>query len=86
MFSQRFDCKIILTEHARRRMSQRGMSEPLLQQIVERGEVRYRDPAHLWIAMNAVGRSDNLLCVAAVIEEVLIIKTVMHHFSWEETP
>ncbi len=36
--------------------------------------------------MNATGRSDNLLYVAAVIEEVLIIKTVMHHFSWEETP
>lgn len=28
-------------------------------------------------------RMDNLLCVAAVLEKRLIIKTVMHHFAWE---
>ena len=28
-------------------------------------------------------RDDNLLCLAAVVETALVIKTVMHHFSWE---
>ena len=27
-------------------------------------------------------RDDNLLCLAAVLETVLVVKTVMHHFSW----
>ena len=29
-------------------------------------------------------RDDNLLCVAAVIDNVLVIKTVMHH--WRPAP
>jgi hypothetical protein len=35
-----------------------------------------------WIAKNYVDRADNLLCVAAVLETTLVIKTVMHHFAW----
>ena len=29
-------------------------------------------------------RADNLLCVAAVIENAVVIKTIMHH--WEPEP
>ncbi len=30
------------------------------------------------------GRNDNLVCVAVVLEDRLVVKTVMHHFQWEE--
>ena len=83
MYSGRFDRSVILTDHARRRMAQRGISETLLLDLVETGEIRYKDETHLWIARHYPDRRDNLLCAAAVLEEVLVVKTVMHHFSWE---
>ena len=39
---------------------------------------------HLWIYKHIAERDDNLLCVAAVVENALIVKTVMHH--WELQP
>jgi hypothetical protein len=29
-----------------------------------------------------ISRGEYLLCVAAVLETALVIKTVMHHFLW----
>lgn len=55
-------------------------------ELVETGEVRHKDEARLWIAKSFPERKDNMLCVAAVAEKTLIVKTVMHHFAWEETP
>lgn len=83
MFSQRFNRPIILTHHARRRMAERDMGETLLLELIENGVTRYKDEHRLWIAHCFPDRADNLLCVAAVIEESLIVKTVMHHFEWE---
>ena len=50
--------------------------------MIETGEVRYKDEKRIWIAKHYGDRADNLLCVAAVLETALVIKTVMHHFSW----
>jgi len=33
----------------------------------------------------ALGRDDNLLCVAALVADAVIVKTVMHHFDPEGT-
>jgi hypothetical protein len=41
-------------------------------------------PGHFWLYKHVAGREDNLLCVAVVIDNVLVIKTVMHH--WKFTP
>ncbi|RBI65305.1 hypothetical protein DQ400_18830 [Vreelandella sulfidaeris] len=38
----------------------------------------------LWIAKASMQRTDNLVCAAVVLEDQLIVKTVMHHFEWEE--
>ncbi len=86
MHSQRFGREIVLTEHARKRMTERDISSDTLQELLETGEVRYKDETRLWVAKSFPDRRDNMLCVAAVAEKTLIVKTVMHHFAWEETP
>ena len=45
-------------------------------------EVRHKDETRIWIAKHYGDRADNLLCVVAALEAALVIKTVMHHFSW----
>ena len=82
MFSERFGKSIVIADHARGRMAARAMSEALLRDMIETGEVRYKDETRIWIAKHYGNRADNLLCVAAVLETALVIKTVMHHFSW----
>jgi NAD(P)-dependent dehydrogenase (short-subunit alcohol dehydrogenase family) len=42
----------------------------------------HKDETRIWIAKHYGDRADNLLCVAAMLETTLVIKTVMHHFSW----
>ncbi len=82
MFSERFGKSIVITDHVRGRMAARAISEALLRDIIETGEVRYKDETRIWIAKHYRDRDDNSLCVAAVLETALVIKTAMHHFSW----
>ncbi|WP_081602001.1 MULTISPECIES: DUF4258 domain-containing protein [unclassified Thioalkalivibrio] len=84
MHSQRFDRPIHVTRHARERMAQREISESELVQLLENGELRYKDDSRLWAAKHFEGRCDNLICAALVLEEQLVVKTVMHHFDWGE--
>ena len=83
MFSARFQKSIIVTDHARNRMIDRGISDAELLDMIDTGDVRYRDQTRVWIAKRFADRDDNLLCVAVVLETALVVKTVMHHFSWE---
>jgi hypothetical protein len=55
----------------------------VLRDTIETGDVRYKDETRIWIAKHFGDRADNLLCVVAVLETALVVKTVMHHFSWE---
>lgn len=84
MYSSRFDCEVVITRHASDRMRQRQVSEGDLLKVVEGGERRYKDSHRLWVAANLPMRDDNMICAPVVLERgVLIVKTVMHHFSWE---
>ena len=83
MFSQRFGKAIVITDHARARMTARGISAALLHDMIETGEMRYKDEARIWIAKHYADRPDNLICAAAALQTTLVVKTVMHHFSWE---
>lgn len=67
-------------------MIERGIDEILLQDLIETGEVRHKDDRRLWIAKCYPQRNDNLVCAAAALESALVIKTLMHHFSWEKKP
>ena len=81
MFSHRFHLPVVITVHARERMAARDMSEELLLDIIETGVDKVAGAGHHWIYKEYRGRKDNLLCVAAVIDQVFVVKTVMHH--WE---
>ncbi len=83
MFSDRFKKPIVVTDHARNRMVDRGITDATLLDMIETGDVRNRDETRVWIAKHFADRNDNLLCAVVVLETALVVKTVMHHFSWE---
>jgi hypothetical protein len=81
MNSQRFQRPVIVTRHAAQRCAERGISETQLLDIIDTGETRYRDASHLWAFKYFPERDDNLICAVLVLEEAVIVKTVMHHFE-----
>jgi hypothetical protein len=81
MFSNRFQRKVVLTRHARDRMTERKLTDEILMEVIELGETRYRDSTHLWAYKEFPERNDNLLCAVLVLEDAVVVKTVMHHFS-----
>lgn len=81
MFSVRFQRRIVVTRHAHDRMIERSISDAMLVEVIDSGEMRYRDPTHLWAFKEFPERHDNLLCAVLVLEDAVIVKTVMHHFS-----
>ncbi|BBP02917.1 hypothetical protein TPL01_13540 [Sulfuriferula plumbiphila] len=80
-FSQRFGKNVWITRHARQSMQHRGIDDATLEQIVEAGDIKRKDDVHLWVYMHIDGRTDNMICAAAVESEAIIIQTVM--ISWE---
>lgn len=84
MFSSRFNRAIIVTRHAAQRMQERDVSAALLLEVIETGNIRNSDADRLWVWLNVSDRDDNLLCAVLVLEDALIVKTVMHH--WELMP
>jgi hypothetical protein len=81
MFSQRFNRPVVLTRHALQRMTERQIDESTLLRVIDQGQTRYSDPQRLWAWMDVPGRTDNLLCAVLVLENVVIVKTVMHHWK-----
>lgn len=81
MFSIRFQRRMIVTHHARERMNERSISDEMLVEVIDTGETRYRDNTHLWAFKEFPERRDNLLCAVLVLEDEVVIKTVLHHFS-----
>jgi len=81
MQSTRFQMRVVLTEHAKARMVERDLSPALILDIIDNGMQKDAGGPHYWLYKHFPDRQDNLLCVAAVIENVLVVKTVMHH--WE---
>jgi hypothetical protein len=81
MFSVRFNREVQITDHARERMVARSIDEIRLLDLIETGETKYKDDVRLWIFKSYEDRDDNLICAAAVVESVLVIKTIMHHFE-----
>jgi hypothetical protein len=81
MFSKRFGKPVRLTDHATKRMSERGIEIEMLLDILDTGTIKFKDEAHFWAFKAYPERADNMLCAAAIEGEVIIVKTVMHHFS-----
>ena len=83
MFANRFLKQIYITRHARERMAQRFVDDETLVDVIETGEVRYKDDVRIWVAKAVGGRQDNLICAAAILEDELVVKTVPHYFCWD---
>lgn len=71
----------MVTRHARLRMAERNIDDALLLNVIDHGETKYRDATHLWAYKAFPERCDNLLCAVLVLEDAIVIKTVMHHFE-----
>ncbi|MDP1691434.1 MAG: hypothetical protein Q8L49_05695 [Burkholderiaceae bacterium] len=52
--------------------------------VIEERSTRYRDAEHLWVWLEVPGRDDKLLCAVLVLEDALVVKTVLHR--WELLP
>jgi Domain of unknown function (DUF4258) len=79
--SIRFNRPVVVTRHALQRMAERDVSAELLLSIIDTGTLRYSDPQRLWAWLEVPGRDDNLLCAVLVLEQAVIVKTVMHRFE-----
>ena len=84
MFSVRFNKAVVITQHAQLRMPQRAISVAELQDVIDHGDTRFKDEARLWVYMDLPGRSDNLVCAVLVLEDAVVVKTVMHYFDLED--
>ena len=80
-FSRRFAKNVWVSRHARQSMRARDVDDTTLEHVIETGEIKRKDDAHLWIYMHMEGRSDNLVCAAVVESDAIIVKTVM--INWE---
>lgn len=81
MFSNRFQRHVVISAHAKIRMKERDISEVILLEVIDSGETRYKDATHLWAFKEFPARHDNLLCAVLVLEDCVVVKTVMHHFT-----
>jgi hypothetical protein len=84
LWSQRFNKAIRLTYHAKARMQERQISEALLLDLIEHGDTKFKDEKHVWFFKNYAERADNLVCAATVIDEAIIVKTVMINWHLEQ--
>ena len=81
MFSTRFNRPVVISSHAKIRMTERDISEVMLLEVIDSGEARYKDTTHLWVFKEFPVRQDNLLCAVLILEDYVVVKTVMHHFT-----
>jgi hypothetical protein len=84
LWSLRFNKAIQLTHHAKARMQERDMTETLLLDLIEHGEMQFKDGEHGWLFKTYPDRNDNLVCAAIVMNNAIIVKTVMINWQLEE--
>ena len=81
MYSNRFQRPIVISNHAKIRMTEREISEAMLLEVIDSGDTRYKDTTHLWAFKEFPERHDNLLCAVLILEDRVVVKIVMRHFS-----
>ena len=54
-------------------------------QVIDTGETRIkRSNPSVGVKKNLPGRTDNLVCAVLVLEDAVVVKTVMHEFVLED--
>jgi len=83
MRSTRFNRTVVVTRHALVRMAERNITESELLSVIDTGETKYKDETHLWAFKRLPSRIDNLICAVLVLENMVVVKTIMHNFELE---
>lgn len=83
LYSHRFQRPIRLTNHVAERMEKRSITEEILYDVIETGDIRYKSETDVWIYKHFDDRDDNLICAAAILGQAVIIKTVMINWHLE---
>ena len=66
------------------RMEKRDISLELLLDLIETGDIRHKSETDLWIFKQYPERADNMVCTAVVVDQAVIVKTVMVDWILEE--
>ena len=83
-FSTRFKRPVLLTDHAEARMVERGVTIHIVANLIETGHIKPKDERNMWVNKSYPDRNDNLICAAVALENMVVIKTVMHKWKLEE--
>ncbi len=62
-------------------MQERDIGAEQVFDIIESGTMRDKDGRRMWIFKAMESRRDNLICAAVVMDDKLVVKTVM--VNWE---
>lgn len=81
MISVRFQKQIRITRHATDRMKERYIDETQLSDLIETGKLKYKDDKCVWIFKTYPERNDNMVCAAVILDDEIIVKTVM--INWQ---
>lgn len=65
-------------------MRERQITEDMVYDLLETGNARYKDERRLWLSKTYPDRDDNDICAAVVLEDNLIVKTIMHRWELQE--
>jgi len=84
LYSHRFQRNIQLTRHVAERMAKRDVTEGMLYDLIETGDIRHKTATDVWLYKHYLNRNDNLLCAAVILNQAVIVKTVMVNWTLEE--
>jgi YD repeat-containing protein len=84
LYSHRFQRNIQLTYHVADRMTKRFVTEEMLYDLIETGDIRHKTETDVWLYKHYLDREDNLICAAAILNQAVIIKTVMINWKLQE--
>jgi hypothetical protein len=84
--SSRFGKKVWLINHAIESMAKRKVTLAEVKRLIEEGQYHAKDESHGWIFHHFDSRKDNLICVAVVTEQAIVVKTVMVNWKEREKP
>ncbi|QBQ56227.1 DUF4258 domain-containing protein [Nitrosococcus wardiae] len=83
-YSHRFKRQVWLTNHAIESMAKRGVVLDSVLDLIETGEIKPQEGAHAWIFKGYPERTDNLICAAVIVEQAVIVKTIMVNWTLRE--
>lgn len=73
--------KLVLTEHARERMTLRAITMEILIDVVENGmAIKKKEENKFWVYKSIAGRDDNMVCLLLAIEDPnqVVINTLIN--------